>query len=64
MDLSLSFQLPCFLPYVTVRGHVRVEVGYVAECLVADRALEGCCRGVGCLVLLQVRLLSKPLVTH
>ena len=44
--------------------HVRVEVGYVAECLVADRALEGCRRGVGCLVLLQVRLLPKPFVTH
>ena len=36
----LSFLLPCLLPYVTVRCHVRVEVGDVAECLVTHRALE------------------------
>lgn len=45
-------------------GDVGVEVGWVAERLVAVRALVGRGRAVGCLVLLQMRLLTEPLLAH
>ena len=41
-----------------------VEVGRVSECLVTMGALVGRGRAVGCLVLLEVSLLTESLVTH
>ncbi len=43
---------------------MRVEIGGVAEGLLADGALVGRGRAVGRLVLLQVGLLSETLVTN
>lgn len=45
-----------------MRGHVGVEVGRMPEGLVANSALVRRGRTVGCLVFLQVGLLSEPLV--
>jgi hypothetical protein len=53
-----------YSPDITVCGDVCVEVGWVSECLVAVRALVGRGRAVRGLVLLQVRLLTEPLLTH
>ena len=52
------------LPDVAVCGDVSVEVGRVAERLVAVRALVGRGRAVGRLVLLKVRLLTESLVAN
>ena len=47
-----------------MRGYVRVEVGWMPEGLVAVRTLVRGGRAVRRLVLLQVGLLTEPLVTH
>ena len=51
-------------PGVGVGGHVGVEVGGVAEGLVAHGALVGRGRAVRGLVLLEVGLLAELLVAH
>ena len=61
---SCCKQFVANLPDVTVGGNVSVEVGRVSECLVTMGALVGRGRAVGCLVLLEVSLLTESLVTY
>ena len=64
LTTHLEWRCKSVSPDVTVCGHVCIEIGDMAECLVAHRALVRCCRGMGSLVLLEMRLLPEPLVAH
>ena len=52
------------LPDVAMCSDVSVEVGRVAECLVAVRTLVGGCRAVSRLVFLKVSFLPESLLAN
>ena len=52
------------LPDVAMSGHVSVEIRDMTKGLVADTALVGRGRTMRCLVLLQMGLLTEPLMAH